>query len=217
MVYRFIGSLFLRCVPWNDGVWQPSWRKLCILGLFLLQHRFVEHVVLLVSSSSVLVPLTLTMHFIFRFCCTAIYSYFGQAFVACIPTVPTAQILASVFIGLNNFFSGLIVHPQYLSGFFEVPYWITPGHYVFEGMVMALFSKNDNVVIVMPGSTFYESISCTAGEECTGTVSDFVDVFFGGRFQKDHIWYDALICGMFLLMACVATYYGLRFFNYMNT
>lgn len=30
------------------------------------------------------------------------------------------MILAAVFIGLNNFFSGLIVRPQYLSGFFEV-------------------------------------------------------------------------------------------------
>jgi hypothetical protein len=59
----------------------------------------------------------------------SIYSYFGQAFVACVPTVPTAQILAAVFIGLNNFFSGLIVRPQYLSSFFEIPYWITPGKF----------------------------------------------------------------------------------------
>ena len=160
------------------------------------------------------------MYFIVHFCCTAIYSYFGQAFIACVPTVPTAQILAAVFIGLNNFFSGLIVRPQYLSGFFEVPYWITPGHYVFEGMVMTLFSQNNNLVIATPGSTFYEAIGCadlSAGAECTGTVSDFVDVFFGGRFHPDHIWYDALICGMFLVMARVATYFGLRFFNFMNT
>jgi hypothetical protein len=64
---------------------------------------------------------TFTMHRVFCFCYTEIYSYFGQAFIACVPTVPTAQILAAVFIGLNNFFSGLIVRPQYLSGFFEIP------------------------------------------------------------------------------------------------
>lgn len=63
--------------------------------------------------------------FVCRLC--SIYSYFGQAFVACVPTVPTAQILAAVFIGLNNFFSGLIVRPQFITGFFSVPYWITPG------------------------------------------------------------------------------------------
>ena len=55
----------------------------------------------------------------------AIYSYFGQAFVCFFKPMATAQILASVFIGLNNFFSGLIVRPQFLVGFFAVPYWIT--------------------------------------------------------------------------------------------
>ena len=39
----------------------------------------------------------------------AISSYFGQAFMCLVRGMPTAQILASVFIGLNNFFSGLIV------------------------------------------------------------------------------------------------------------
>jgi len=46
----------------------------------------------------------------------AIYSYFGQAFTCCFRGMGTAQILAAVFIGLNNLFSGLIVRPQYLSG-----------------------------------------------------------------------------------------------------
>jgi ABC-type multidrug transport system permease subunit len=46
----------------------------------------------------------------------AIYSYFGQAFTCCVRGMGTAQILAAVFIGLNNLFSGLIVRPQYLSG-----------------------------------------------------------------------------------------------------
>lgn len=38
----------------------------------------------------------------------AIYSYFGQCFMCCVRGMATAQILASVFIGLNNFFSGFI-------------------------------------------------------------------------------------------------------------
>jgi hypothetical protein len=127
--------------------------------------------------------------------------------------------LAAVFIGLNNFFSGLIVRPQYLSGFFEIPYWITPGHYVFEGMVMSVFAYNDTPVLATTGSTFYESLGCseTTDEECTGPLYDFVQVFFGGKFQRDHIWYDALACGMYLIAARVVTYYGLKYFNYMNT
>ena len=52
----------------------------------------------------------------------ALYSYFGQAFMCSVRGMATAQILNSVFIGINNFFSGLIVRPQYLSGFFLAPY-----------------------------------------------------------------------------------------------
>jgi len=63
----------------------------------------------------------------------AIYSYFGQAFMCLVPTMATAQILCSVFIGLNNFFSGFIVRPQYMTTIFAFTYWITPGHYVYEG------------------------------------------------------------------------------------
>jgi len=51
----------------------------------------------------------------------AIYSYFGQAFMCSVKGMGTAQILAAIFIGLNNLFSGLIVRPQYLSGEFFAP------------------------------------------------------------------------------------------------
>jgi hypothetical protein len=93
---------------------------------------------------------------------------------------------------------------------------------VFEGMVMAVFYDDDTPVIATPGSTFFEAIGCSeqnvaSGEECTAPISEFVDVFFGGQFERDHLWYCALACGMYLLLARVATYYGLKYFNYMNT
>jgi hypothetical protein len=164
--------------------------------------------------------MNLTLH-CFPLPATAIYSYFGQAFIACVPTAPTAQILAAVFIGLNNFFSGLIVRPQYLSGFFEIPYWITPGHYVFEGMTMSLFNDDPTPVVATPGSIFYEATcpqqNLAPNVECTGSVSAFVDVFFGGKFQVEHIWYDIFVLAVYLVLARVVTYYGLMKCNYMNT
>ena len=48
---------------------------------------------------------------------TAIYSYIGQLFMCLVRGQGTAQILASIFIGINNFFSGLIVRPQQMSEF----------------------------------------------------------------------------------------------------
>jgi hypothetical protein len=61
-------------------------------------------------------PLRFASFFAFFTFNLAIYSYFGQAFTCCFRGMGTAQILAAVFIGLNNLFSGLIVRPQYLSG-----------------------------------------------------------------------------------------------------
>ena len=48
----------------------------------------------------------------------AIYSYYGQLFVCLVKPVATAFILSSVFIGINNFFSGLVARPQFMVGTF---------------------------------------------------------------------------------------------------
>ena len=43
---------------------------------------------------------------------SAIYSYIGQLFMCLVRGQGTAMVLASIFIGINNFFSGFIVRPQ---------------------------------------------------------------------------------------------------------
>jgi len=189
----------------------------------------------------------------------AIYSYFGQAFTCCFRGMGTAQILAAVFIGLNNLFSGLIVRPQYLSGncsipsvcvfrinpltrifvtrnlpintgFWQAPFWITPGHYVFEGLVVTQFNYDQRPVIATQGSVFYQYLidqgsgtcktmtnSTTSLQECVGTVSQYVQSFFGGRFRHSHIYYDAIILGVYLAFGRLLTYIALRKFNFMAT
>ena len=89
-----------------------------------------------------------------------------------VPSMTTAQILASVFIGLNNFFSGLIVRPQFMTGFFEITYWITPGHYVYEGLVLAQYHADLRTVIAVNNSEFYDFLGCGdhVVKECNGTV-----------------------------------------------
>jgi len=144
---------------------------------------------------------------------TAIYSYAGQAFMCLVPGMPQAQILASIFIGLNNFFSGLIVRPQYLYGFFAVPFWITPGHYVYEGLVVSLFYNLTTPVIATEGSHFYHELGCT-DEPCIGTVWGYVDSFFGGRFQRSHLYYDVLVLGFCLTLSRVVTFLALKHFNF---
>ena len=133
--------------------------------------------------------------------------------------MPTAQILASVFIGLNNFFSGLIVRPQYMTGFFELPYWITPGHYVYEGLVMAQYNGDTRTVMANNNSEFYDYLGCEdhVVQQCNGTVEQYVYVFFGGRFNKQNELQDILVLALFLVTARVTTFYALKKFNFSNT
>ena len=148
----------------------------------------------------------------------AIYSYFGQAFMCLVPSMTTAQILASVFIGLNNFFSGLIVRPQFLTGFFQVTYWITPGHFVYEGLVLAQFHEDERPVIATSESDYFEFLGCNStSTNCTGTVAEFVEVFFGGRFRAEHELQNLLVLALFLVTARVMTFFALKSFHYTNT
>jgi len=150
----------------------------------------------------------------------AIYSYFGQAFVCLVKPMPAAQILASVFIGLNNFFSGLIVRPQFMTGFFNVPFWITPGHFVYEGLIVSLYTADTRTVFAEQGSDFFDDLGCdetTPIGECSGSVSQFVYSFFGGRYSSDNVVTNAIILGGFLVFARVLTFLALTYINFSAT
>jgi len=148
----------------------------------------------------------------------AIYSYFGQMFMCMVPSMRIAQILAAVFVGLNNFFSGFIVRPQYLAGLFKFTAWITPGSYVYEGLIVAAFKNDPRKVIATPGSKFYIELGCES-DYCEGTVDDYVNYFFGGEYSETKLS-TALIIGVltiFLLTSRIGTGLALKYCNYTST
>jgi hypothetical protein len=178
-----------------------------ILGEFTLLSKLFDHEVRHSNQHSTQGIFTFNL---------AIYSYFGQAFMCLVSSMPTAQILASVFIGLNNFFSGLIVRPQFMTGFFEITYWITPGHYVYEGLVLAQFHGDNRTVIAVNNSDFYDFLECAEFNinPCNGTIEQYIHVFFGGRFNKDNELQDILVLALFLVTARVVTFFALNSFNF---
>lgn len=140
----------------------------------------------------------------------------GQLFVCLVKPAATALILCSVLIGIGNFFAGLIVRPQFMVGtFYAFPYYICPGHYVYESMVMSLYKDASDTVKATVGSDFYVSLveggDCVDGQDdCTGTVYQYVLEFFGGEFQYDNTLRNALILGGILVMARVLTWFALK-------
>lgn len=132
----------------------------------------------------------------------------------------TAQILCTVFIGLNNIFSGLIIRPQFMKNIFGFTYWITPGHYVFEGLILSQYWGDQRAVEANTGSDFYDFLGCDQldpEEPCEGTVEQYVWVFFGTKFNQGNIYVDILVLGLVLILARVATFFALRKFHYTNT
>eukprot|EP00956_Cyclotella_meneghiniana_P034468 scaffold105270_cov79-Cyclotella_meneghiniana.AAC.1 len=143
----------------------------------------------------------------------------GQLFMCLVRGPATAQILCAMFIGTNNFFSGLIVRPQQMGeGLWLVTYWITPGHFVYEGMVTSIFFNDERQVIVERGSDFWDSLNCTSIAEvdgrCDVTVSEYVDAFYGGHFSRDNVMRNAIILGVILIVVRASTFVALRKLSY---
>ena len=152
------------------------------------------------------------------------YTYFGQAFICLVKDVPTAGALVGALIGYNVFFSGLIVKPQYFSGPFQLGLWTAPGRFAFEGIVMSQFDGIDITVIAQPYSPFYFFLDCgssssneNANTECSGTMSEFVEFYFGGKFTVDHFFLDVGVLLGYLVLARLLTWFALKKFNYVNT
>jgi len=98
-------------------------------------------------------------------------------------------VLANIFIGLNNVYSGFIAGPASLTKnfFFAVQYWFVPGHYVYEGMLASLFDEDYSRFVNVPQTSYYfkhfnDCVADTSGS-CTVTVNDYFDVYFDGMWS----------------------------------
>lgn len=152
---------------------------------------------------------------------SALFSYFGQFFVTIVKNAKAAMILAGVYIGFNNLFAGLIILPQQMIGTpYIVTYYITPGHYIFEGEIASIMDNEQRNVIATPGSDYYNFLidkgNCYEGQTttCEGYQSDYIEFFFGGDFTNDHISRNAIILGVILVVVRVGTWIALRYIRF---
>ena len=152
---------------------------------------------------------------------SALFSYFGQFFVSVVKNTKAAMILAGVYIGFNNLFAGLIILPQQMKGTpYALTYYITPGHYIFEGEIASIMDNDQRDVIATQGSDYYnfliEKGKCYEGQVtgCEGFQSDYIEYFFGGDFTSDHISRNAIILGVVLLVVRLGTWMALRYIRF---
>ncbi len=152
---------------------------------------------------------------------SALFSYFGQFFVSVVKNMKAAMILAGVYIGFNNLFAGLIILPQAMIGTpYVVTYFITPGHYIFEGEITSIMDNDARNVTAAVGGDFYaflvEKGKCFEGQKqvCKGFQSDYIEFFFGGNFTADHISRNAIVLGVLLVVVRLGTWIALRYIRF---
>jgi len=106
-----------------------------------------------------------------------------------------------------------------IGTFYVLPYYITPGMYVYNGMVTALYDGNNSTVIPDLNSDFYNYLVDNAlydVSNCTGTAAEYVDNFFGGQFGIQYTLRNALVLGAFLTVARLLTWVALKYIRFSN-
>jgi len=165
----------------------------------------------------------------------AIWSYFGQAFMCLVKPTDVALTLSSALIGLNLFFSGYNPRPQFVNDIFVMVLYFSPGRWAYEGIIVQLFksaSESGMEVKTALCGPFYHYLvnanTCTAVtdcsssasvDECIGTAYQYVDFYFGGKFNDSptNFWLGIFFLFFYIFVARTLTYLSLRFFDHGNT
>ncbi len=152
---------------------------------------------------------------------SALFSYFGQLFVTIVKSPKTAMVLSGVYIGFNNLFSGLVIPPQQMIGtLYAVTYYITPGHYVFEGEVTALMWNDARSVEATTNSDYYNWLVdnglCNPEQEnpCMSSQQDYIQWFFGGLFTPNDINRNLWILFGFLAFSRFSSWLSLKYLKF---
>ena len=82
---------------------------------------------------------------------------------------------------------------------------------------MSVFHTDDRMTIISEGSTYYDDLDCAnnlVDGVCQVQVNEYVDIFFGGMYSRDHIRRNAIILGFILAAVRALTFLALRCLTY---
>lgn len=135
------------------------------------------------------------------------------------PNAIVAQGLASLFMGITGLFTGVLIRPENIPAFWRFMYWLMPGHYVLESLLVTQYNNDDTPITASYNSPFYNGLGCTPADDtpCVGTAEEWIEYSFGGIFSIDNLGGDfAYLVGL-LIVTRIATFLGLNYLNYRRT
>ncbi|RHY64858.1 hypothetical protein DYB34_006551 [Aphanomyces astaci] len=109
-----------------------------------------------------------------------LWSYVGQLLVFWLPTPQMAELLGGGLASLSFIFSGFMIDVETLAVVWRGVYWISPVHYMLEGIVMAQYHDQTAPVVDVLTKT-------------NVAIRDFVEGFFNHTFSPDMIGHNMVL------------------------
>jgi hypothetical protein len=143
------------------------------------------------------------------------FTYIGQMVMSLFRDSETAQGVGGICISLTVLFCGILIRQDDIPDFWIFMYWITPGHYIFEGIIISQFDGDDTPITASTGSAFFYSIEppCQPEVECIGTAGGWVASNFPD-WDVDHLFYDALYLIGVIIATRFITFFALTHLDY---
>ncbi|CAK4773836.1 unnamed protein product [Aphanomyces euteiches] len=117
------------------------------------------------------------------FCYTLYATYMGQVFVAALPNLRTATVVSAALNSVFSIFSGFFIHRPDIPVAWRFLHWISPLHYMMEGVMSTQFLQNPANISLGSKSTGPLSPQPVA-------VQAYVAKFFDGSISYDNRFLD---------------------------
>ena len=162
------------------------------------------------------------LYYLFMFLGMALFTYLGQMLIAICPDAQIAQGFGGLIASCTGLFTGVLIRPSNIPTFWIFMYWLLPGHYVLEGLLVTQFNDDATVIVADPGTPFWYYLGCDSQTEdaptdCVGTAEEWVLATFEGAFLIENVPKNiGYMVGMILLTR-ILTVFGLGYLNYRST
>jgi len=153
------------------------------------------------------------LFYLFSFLGLALFTYLGQMFVSLFRDAETAQGFGGLVVSLTSMFSGILIRPSNIPPFWIFMYWITPGHYIYEGIFMSQYDGDDTIITATPGSDFFKALNCKYGSPCEGTADQWINALFVD-WSTDNIKWNVIFLVILIFFTRLTTLYALSNFDY---
>ncbi|KAG7350244.1 ABC-2 type transporter-domain containing protein [Nitzschia inconspicua] len=160
------------------------------------------------------------LYYLFMFLPMALFTYTGQMLVSVCPNAQIAQGFGGLISACTGLFTGVLIRPADIPNFWIFMYWLLPGQYVLESLLVTQYDGDDTPIVASPGTAFWNYLGCgtaAATTTCIGTAEEWVYATFDGNFVIENVPKNlAYLIGMIVLTR-ILTVFGLGYLNYRST